>query len=367
MAKKSKIAELVVGFVSKGTAGVLASLKSVIGAAASSGKMMAGIGAALFTGFLAGAAQGTVEGAQFADAIRLLALTVANDLAPALRIAVAFVLLLIDKYNSLDQSTKDIIAVVGIAAAVVTGLSLAFAALAPVIGFVVSVITALGTALIFLATNPIGMVVLAIGAVVAAMTMMAGSAEDLAGVFQPVFKAILQGWEIIKFAVKSTFQVITNLLWNLGRVAANALNGRELDDGLRAWNHATDEMVDHLDRRLAEIPKQAEKMAKATAEKLMGIKNTMKGVLSGEGLKAVNIPGMGDLKQLFDAAKNPLRVKVQVSFESNQQVWESIQKGLLERAQQDPRLDGNLNDIKDKLDRIIGNTGKQVKAAVIGP
>lgn len=176
-AKKSKIAELVVGFVVQGAKQALGVVRQTVAAVATAAKYVAGIGAAVQGGILFKAAEGTQEAYEFGQAVEYLVRVVGQSLAPYLRMATTVIVRLAGAFRGLSPETQRWIAIIGIAAvAVATLIALAPAVVAAwtAAGAVIGAVWAAVVAAVGLIFSPIGLVIIAIGGLIAAFVALFG-------------------------------------------------------------------------------------------------------------------------------------------------------------------------------------------------
>lgn len=161
---KSKIAELAVGFVVKGASSAMTTVKSAVSYVTSAAKYVAGIGGGFIGGFMAAAARGTMEGQRFAQATEYLARVVGQMFAPYMRAATTVIFRMAQAIRGVDPA---IMAQVAKWAILVTGVATFIAFLPVIVAGVTAVAGAFG--LLF---SPIGLTIVAIGAVMLAAKKM---------------------------------------------------------------------------------------------------------------------------------------------------------------------------------------------------
>lgn len=164
MAVKSKIAELVVGFVTTGAKEALSVVKSTTQYVLSAAKSLALLGGGIAGGILAAASRGTIEGERFGQALEYLARVIGDSLAPYLRMATLVVFKLAEGFRALSPELKQQIAQWMLVAAGVA----AFIALLPLISAGVAAVGAAFSLLL----SPVGLTVLAIGGVIYAFSQL---------------------------------------------------------------------------------------------------------------------------------------------------------------------------------------------------
>jgi hypothetical protein len=174
-AKRSKIAELVVGFVVEGAKGALSTVKQAVGHVATAAKWVAGVGAAVQGGIIAKALQGTQEAHELGQAFEYLVRVVGQSFAPYVRMLTTLLAALAGWFRSLSPETQRWIAVVGIAAVAIAALI----ALAPTIaaawsaaGAVIGAVWAGVAAVIGFVFSPIGLITLAVVGLIAAFAAL---------------------------------------------------------------------------------------------------------------------------------------------------------------------------------------------------
>lgn len=226
--KKTRIAELVVGFVMDGASKALSTVRSVVSHVATAAKYVATVGAAVQGGILFKAAQGTREGDQFSQSMSYLARVVGNVLAPYLRMVTTVIVRLADGFRALSPSTQRWIAMIGVGAVAIAGLI----ALAPVVtaawaavGAVIGTVWAGIGAVVTLAMSPVGLVIAAVVALAMAFATMFGGASD----------AGADASNSLQDSSKSWIEVALKHVRNFALAFASAFNGI-MSGGANAFN-----------------------------------------------------------------------------------------------------------------------------------
>lgn len=180
-AKRSKIAELVVGFVVSGARQALGVVQQTVGAVATAAKYVSGLGAMLQGGILFKAAKGTQEAYEFSKSIEYLTRVIGQSFAPYLRMVTVIIMRLAQAFRGLAPETQRWIAVAGLAAmaiAAMVALAPVFSAVWAAAGAVIGAVWA-GIALVL--SSPIlliGLIIAAVGGLVVAFAKLFGFMES---------------------------------------------------------------------------------------------------------------------------------------------------------------------------------------------
>lgn len=187
------------------------------------------------------------------SALEGLAISLGEILIPYLTKAVQWLTGVIDKFNSMDESTKKLIVVVGTIAAAIGPVLLIVGKLSSAIGSIISLIGGAGglSAVLTALTGPLGIVIAAVAALVAAwVTDFGGIQEKTAEIFEAIksiFTTALEFisnlwnenflgiqdiattvWESIELIFQTAFDVISNIF----QIFAALFQG----DWETAWN-----------------------------------------------------------------------------------------------------------------------------------
>lgn len=148
------------------------------------------------------------------SALEGLAISFGEILIPYLTKAVQWLTGVIDKFNSLDESTKNLIVVVGTIAAAIGPVLLIVGKLSSAIGSIISLIGGAGglSAVLTALTGPIGIVIAAVAALVAAwVTDFGGIREKTAEIFEAIKSIFTTAWEFISNLWNENFLGIQNI------------------------------------------------------------------------------------------------------------------------------------------------------------
>lgn len=153
------------------------------------------------------------------SALEGLAISFGEILIPYLTQAVQWLTGVIDKFNSMDESTKKLIVVVGTIAAAIGPVLLIIGKLSSAIGSIISLIGGAGglSAVLTALTGPIGIVIAAVAALVAAwVTDFGGIREKTAEIFEAIKSIFTTAWEFISNLWNENFlgiQDIATTVW----------------------------------------------------------------------------------------------------------------------------------------------------------
>lgn len=153
------------------------------------------------------------------SALEGLAISFGEILIPPLTQAVQWLTGVIDKFNSMDESTKKLIVVVGTIAAAIGPVLLIIGKLSSAIGSIISLIGGAGGlgAVLTALTGPLGIVIAAVAALVAAwVTDFGGIREKTAEIFEAIKSIFTTAWEFISNLWNENFlgiQDIATTVW----------------------------------------------------------------------------------------------------------------------------------------------------------
>lgn len=153
------------------------------------------------------------------SALEGLAISFGKILIPYLTQAVQWLTGIIDKFNSMDESTKKLIVVVGTIAAAIGPVLLIIGKLSRAIGSIISLIGGAGglSAVLTALTGPIGIVIAAVAALVAAwVTDFGGIRKKTAEIFEAIKPIFTTAWEFISNLWNENFlgiQDIATTMW----------------------------------------------------------------------------------------------------------------------------------------------------------
>lgn len=148
------------------------------------------------------------------SALEGLAISFGEIIIPYLTQAVQWLTGVIDKFNSMDESTKKLIVVVGTIAAAIGPVLLIIGKLSSAIGSIISLIGGAGglSAVLTALTGPIGIVIAAVAALVAAwVTDFGGIREKTAEIFESIKSIFTTAWEFISNLWNENFLGIQNI------------------------------------------------------------------------------------------------------------------------------------------------------------
>lgn len=165
------------------------------------------------------------------SALEGLAISFGEVLIPYLTKAVQWLTGVIDKFNSMDESTKKLIVVVGTIAAAIGPVLLIIGKLSSAIGSIISLIGGAGglSAIITALTGPIGIVIAAVAALVTAwVTDFGGIREKTAEIFEAIKSIFTTVWGFISNLWNENFLNIQNIaqtVWsNIELIFSTAFN-----------------------------------------------------------------------------------------------------------------------------------------------
>lgn len=148
------------------------------------------------------------------SALEGLAISFGEILIPYLTQAVRWLTGVIDKFNSMDESTKKLIVVVGTIAAAIGPVLLIIGKLSGAIGSIISLVGGAGglSAVLTALTGPIGIVIAAVAALVAAwVTNFGGIQEKTAEIFGTIKSIFTTAWEFISNLWNENFLAIRDI------------------------------------------------------------------------------------------------------------------------------------------------------------
>lgn len=148
------------------------------------------------------------------SALEGLAISFGEILIPYLTQAVQWLTGVIDKFNSMDESTKKLIVVVGTIAAAIGPVLLIIGKLSSAIGSIISLIGGAGglSAVITALTGPLGIVIAAVAALTAAwVTNFGGIRDATAEIFEAIKSIFTTAWGFISNLWNENFLGIQNI------------------------------------------------------------------------------------------------------------------------------------------------------------
>lgn len=148
------------------------------------------------------------------SALEGLAISFGEILIPYLTQAVQWLTGVIDKFNSMDESTKKLIVVVGTIAAAIGPVLLIIGKLSSAIGSIIGLIGGAGGlgAVLTALTGPVGIVIAAVAALVAAwVTDFGGIREKTAEIFEAIKSIFTTAWEFISNLWNENFMGIQDI------------------------------------------------------------------------------------------------------------------------------------------------------------
>ena len=148
------------------------------------------------------------------SALEGLAISFGEILIPYLTQAVRWLTGVIDKFNSMDESTKKLIVVVGTIAAAIGPVLLIIGKLSSAMGSIISLIGGAGglSAVLTALTGPIGIVIAAVAALTAAwVTDFGGIREKTAEIFGAIKSIFTTAWEFISNLWNKNFLAIRDI------------------------------------------------------------------------------------------------------------------------------------------------------------
>lgn len=234
MATQKVLASAVVEFVAKGasvmTGTIGAILKSITNFGAKANSVLNGVSksftglaigaSAIFTGFSAGAMEGTAEGERFSHAMEYLTRVIGDMFAPAIRMATDAAMMLAKFIQGIDPV---LMMVAGTVIATVAGFA-SFIAIWPVLAAVMAPVLAVLGALM----SPIGLIVAGIAALAVGIAWVSGVFDDWEGTATKVMTGLIAGWDLLSAGWNALMEMISSAWEANGAATMTAITD--------AWN-----------------------------------------------------------------------------------------------------------------------------------
>ncbi|MCQ2485278.1 MAG: phage tail tape measure protein [Clostridia bacterium] len=266
--------------------------------------------------------------------VQNLAITFGEDLLPTVRSAIKWFSDLLGKFQSIPKPVRQIIEV----------LALCVAAIAPLI----SGVKMLGTAFTFLAANPIGVAITAIGAIGVALVTLWNTNEDFR-------KAILDIWGKVQKKVKEVSDALVKTYKSVSKELKKAWESMTAD-----LKKAVDDMKDKYESAKKTAKEAWDSMKKTVSESVGGIV---------EKWKEFKENTIGKMKEVHDKVKEYID-KIKSFFDFSDEVkivkdkFTEIKNGFsLKGAWENVKSD--VQEVKDNLVNFLFGKGDNSLRATV--